>query len=184
MSGLHEFGLRGGRDREFAGHVYLHSDFARIAEARSAAQIEAAMRAFAWTTGFDRYGFVTIDDDYSTRDSCVTTFAMHNTPPEFEPWWDDHEFCKTDPVLQHCRRSGAPVVYGQDTYVNCGMGEKWSTKRHMIRCVSPPSFTCRATSISCRSRSPLSIHQSPFHRNFPSIRCVHLRFSRTSSFNS
>ena len=43
MSRSHEFRSHGGNDLEFAGQAYLHSDFARIAQARSAAQIETAM---------------------------------------------------------------------------------------------------------------------------------------------
>jgi DNA-binding CsgD family transcriptional regulator len=140
MSRSHEFRSHGGNDLEFAGQAYLHSDFARIAQARSAAQIETAMQAFAQTTGFDRYGFVTIDDDYSTRDSCVTTFAMHNTPPEFEPWWEDHGVLHDRPCPAALQTIGRPVVYGQDTYVSSGMGEKWEHQ-------APYGFACGVAAV-------------------------------------
>ena len=125
MSGLHDFGVRGGTTPDFDHPKFLHEDFARIAEARSAEEIKTAMQVFARATGFDRYGVLTIDDDYSSSESCVTTFAMHNTPADFANVWEDADLCKIDPVLKHCRQSGTPMTYGQDTYVQSGMGEKW-----------------------------------------------------------
>ncbi len=83
------------------------------------------MQDFARATGFDRYGVLTIDDDYSSSESCITTFAVHNTPSDFANVWEDTDLCRIDPVLRRCRQSGTPLVYGQDTYVKAGMGEKW-----------------------------------------------------------
>lgn len=125
MSGLHDFGAHVGTALDFDHPKFLHEDFACIAGARDAAEIESAVQDFARATGFDRYGVLTIDDDYSSSESCITTFAVHNTPSEFANVWDDCGLCRMDPVLRHCRQSGTPLVYGQDTYVKAGMGEKW-----------------------------------------------------------
>jgi hypothetical protein len=92
-----------------------YGDFAQIAEARDAEGIESAVRGFARTTGFERYTVVMIDDDYSTPDSCITTYKMHNAPTAYAETWDDRELGRADPVLKHCKLSGAPLAYGQET---------------------------------------------------------------------
>ena len=125
MSGLHDYGVRNGTALVLDHPKILHQDFSRIAEARDVEGIEAAMREFVWATGFDRYAVVTIDHDCSRSGDYAAAYAIHNTPTEYAEQWDDRERGKTDPVLQHCKLSGTPLAYGQDTYVKSGMGERW-----------------------------------------------------------
>jgi len=128
MAALHDFGARVSTARDLFHPVMLHADFAKIAEARDAVSIEAAVQEFVRATGFDRYAVVIMDDDFSSTDSGVATHWIDNTPAEFEGEWSDPSLTKTDPVLVHCKSSGEPAAYGQEVYVRRGLGARWESQ--------------------------------------------------------
>ncbi len=35
------------------------------------------------------------------------------------------ELARRDPVMQHCKHHGTPIVWGQQTYVSADLGERW-----------------------------------------------------------
>lgn len=107
------------------GKSLLNDEFMSVIGAHDRRALDTAIRAFTSTLGFDRYNVCVIHDDFSSEDSCLTVSMLHNTPPEYFREWVAYEAGRVDPVMQHCKRSSAPIVYGQDTYVSAGAAEKW-----------------------------------------------------------
>ena len=103
----------------------LDAEFLPILGARDDQALEVAIRHFTVNAGFDFYSMLVVHDDFSSADSLVHQSSLHNIPPEYLATWTDKKLGKVDPVLQHCKCSNAPIIYGQDTYVSTGASERW-----------------------------------------------------------
>ena len=77
---------------------------------------------FGRSMGFHTMGAMVITD-HSPHLS--ETQSVTNAPPGYMPTFDDHDGAKSDPVLQHCKRSSAPIVWDQRTYVSAGRMDFW-----------------------------------------------------------
>ena len=97
-------------------------DFMR---ARTPDEFRCAMVAAAADLGFGLFGAAVILE-HSPR---VTEFlSIHNAPAGYEAIFDDPMLSKWDPVAQHCKKSAAPIFWGQDTYVSDGVGDTWDSQ--------------------------------------------------------
>jgi DNA-binding CsgD family transcriptional regulator len=86
----------------------LDERFASVLAAKDAADFRARVLRFTKWLGFDLMNaFVAAD-----RPDGGTTF--HSV----ELGW-------SDPVMQHCKQSGTPILWGQSTYVEAGLPERW-----------------------------------------------------------
>ena len=69
-------------------------------------------------------GMVAFDQpDGSTRFDTV-----HNTPAGYVAVYSDPAYGRKDPVMQHCKLRGDPVVWDQSTYAQGGAIQKWETQ--------------------------------------------------------
>lgn len=60
------------------------------------------------------------------RDSSDTEFLyVDNTPEPYREASTDRDNARRDPVSQHCKHANVPIVWDQETYTSCGMGERW-----------------------------------------------------------
>ena len=107
------------------GTASFDDEFTRMSAVRDRVSLEAEVQGFASGLGFERYSVLVFHDDFSHNDSCVEIGSIHNAPTAYFQTWDSRSLAKVDPVNQHCKRSSAPAVYGQQTYVSIGSGEKW-----------------------------------------------------------
>lgn len=46
-------------------------------------------------------------------------------PSSYKPLYEDGSAGASDPVMQHCKRSGIPIVWNQQTYVSQQQGHRW-----------------------------------------------------------
>ena len=51
--------------------------------------------------------------------------SVENTPTAYREFTVDRNRAKRDPVAQHCKITGLPIIWDQSTYVNAGSGELW-----------------------------------------------------------
>jgi hypothetical protein len=56
---------------------------------------------------------------------CAFGKSLHNSPAEYLEAFDDRGAARVDPVMQHCKHSSTPIVYGQGAYVGANLGAKW-----------------------------------------------------------
>lgn len=52
-------------------------------------------------------------------------FTIDNAPLPYRQRIDDLSLAKVDPVSQHCKRRGVPIVWDQSTYVHVDQSELW-----------------------------------------------------------
>ncbi len=104
---------------------FLDDEMLNVVMARNADAFDASIRNFMWAAGFDRYSLIVMHDDFSSPTSGVVLTGLNNTPPEFLCEWGDIEGGRADPVMQQCKHTTAPIVYGQEAYVEAGAGAKW-----------------------------------------------------------
>ena len=77
---------------------------------------------FGRSMGFHTMGAMVITDHspHLSETQSITT-----APADYMPTFDDPNGAKLDPVLQHCKRSSAPIVWDQKTYVTAGRMDFW-----------------------------------------------------------
>lgn len=104
----------------------LRSDYLSVLEANSAPELLERIVRFADDLGFQRVGAAAILE----RPGEDLAFAsLDNMPPHYLERADDPERWSADPVAQHCRLSGVPIVWSQRTYVERGLGEQWEEQK-------------------------------------------------------
>ena len=50
---------------------------------------------------------------------------VDNTPEAFREAFESTYQGRRDPVMQHCKRAGTPIIWNQGTYAAVGQGERW-----------------------------------------------------------
>lgn len=104
---------------------FLSDEVLSVVAAQDSLALDGSIQSFMRGLGFERYSLALIHDDFSSPASGVVISGLNNTPAEFLSEWTDVDAGRGDPVMQQCRRSSAPIVYGQDTYVEAGVAAKW-----------------------------------------------------------
>ena len=103
----------------------LKEDFTSVMQASSRDELLAKIVGFTKRLGFDTVS-ATVVQDHANAESEFTT--IDNTPAAYRTQFDDFEKGRSDPVMQHCRRRGTPIIWNQQTYVAAGQGDKWEAQ--------------------------------------------------------
>ena len=77
---------------------------------------------FASDLGFETVCATTIVDHPLAEPEFIT---VDNTPEAFRDVFEDLQLGRRDPVLQHCKRASVPIIWDQQTYTDCGLGDMW-----------------------------------------------------------
>lgn len=105
----------------------LQGDYLSVLEARTEDEFRSTVIRFAHRLGFDTACAMVAVDRPSDKPEFL---AVHNTPVAYLQTFDDLEFARGDPVAQHCRRSGVPIIWSQKTYLDRGAIERWEHQAH------------------------------------------------------
>ncbi|MCE9661392.1 MAG: LuxR C-terminal-related transcriptional regulator [Burkholderiales bacterium] len=124
MSTPHDRAIAVDAAARLIGTSLVRDEFLNVTSAQDSLALELQVKNFVSSTGFDRYSVMLIRDDFSSSSSSIIVGQINNAPPEYVDY-DDREAAKVDPVMQYCKRSGAPIAYGQSTYIVAGLAEKW-----------------------------------------------------------
>ncbi len=100
----------------------LQGSYQAVLEAQTRDQFQREVVKFAQNMGFKTVAATTVFDRLSGPADFVT---VDNTPPEFREKFDSVERNTRDPVMQHCKYSGRPIIWDQSTYVKVNLGEQW-----------------------------------------------------------
>jgi DNA-binding CsgD family transcriptional regulator len=103
----------------------LQGGYLSILAAKSRDEFRLELVRFAKQLGFDTVSATAVFDRSSGDSEFIT---IDNTPAEYEAHFGDHNKNKRDPVMQHCKTKGVPILWGQSTYIDAGEAEIWETQ--------------------------------------------------------
>jgi DNA-binding CsgD family transcriptional regulator len=104
----------------------LHSEYLSVLEAKTSGDLLDHMVDFGQRLGFERVGAATVIERSGEEPRFV---CLDNMPRDYVPLADDAGRMKSDPVVQHCKRSSVPIVWSQETYARHGLGEQWEQQK-------------------------------------------------------
>lgn len=100
----------------------LSGGYSAVMQAQNRDEFRTEIVRFALGLGFDTVSAITVLDHGLNNSEFI---VVDNTPEAYLAWADNHNSAKRDPVMQHCKRRSVPIIWNQQTYVECGMGEQW-----------------------------------------------------------
>jgi DNA-binding CsgD family transcriptional regulator len=103
----------------------LHDDCRAVMEASNQEAFRHTLQGFARRLGFDLVSATTVVDQADGRPAF---FTVHNVPVGYLDTFVDPSAGRRDPVMQHCKHRGVPLVWGPDTYLAGGAMDLWETQ--------------------------------------------------------
>jgi DNA-binding CsgD family transcriptional regulator len=104
----------------------LQHGYLSVLEAKTLEELRQRIVSFGEGLGFERVGATAIVDNASGSPAFL---SVDNTPEAYAALADDGGRAARDPVVQHCKHSGVPIMWSQDTYTTCGLGSQWEEQR-------------------------------------------------------
>jgi hypothetical protein len=95
-----------------------------VSTAPTREEFQRVLVRFAQELGF---GMVAASAVYDRPCGNAEFVTAHNAPESYLPIFLSKGGA-FDPVMQHCKYSGLPIVWDQATYVRAGRGEQWETQ--------------------------------------------------------
>lgn len=105
-----------------ARHGLLDDRFTSVLGAKDVTEFRDQVLKFTKWLGFDLMNaFAAVDKAMGgTEFHCID-----NTPEGYRPTFENDDYSRRDPVLQHCKRFSTPIIWDQRTYVESDLIEKW-----------------------------------------------------------
>jgi DNA-binding CsgD family transcriptional regulator len=100
----------------------LLDEFVAVGGCQTQVELHEAVMRFMRHVEFDRMGAGAVVD--STMNESIVR-AIDNTPSGYRDAFEDIELGRRDPVMQHCKTSGLPIVWDRSTYIAAGCADKW-----------------------------------------------------------
>ncbi len=103
----------------------LEGGYQSVLQARDLDEFRREVVRFSNQLGFETVSATTIIDHLLGQTEFIT---VNNTPEAFTEAFKNAEFRGSDPVAQHCKKQSVPIIWGQETYVAAGLGERWESQ--------------------------------------------------------
>ena len=100
----------------------LESVFTSVLATRTRAEFKDELIGFTKHLGFETVAVTLVIDHFLGEAEFIT---VDNTPKAYIDTFSDRDDSRRDPVMQHCKQHSMPIIWGQDTYVRQGQGDKW-----------------------------------------------------------
>ena len=100
----------------------LQDSYQSVLEARDRDEFRSVVVKFAQNLGFNTVSAMSLLDRASGPAEFIT---VDNTPTSFLKIYTSSENARRDPVMQHCKISGRPIIWDQSTYLKTGHGDLW-----------------------------------------------------------
>jgi DNA-binding CsgD family transcriptional regulator len=105
--------------------VVIEPRFTSVLAARNREELRDEVVRFASHLGFDTVSAMTVID----RPSGATEFiTVDNMPEGYRGIFDNPANFGSDPVMQHCKARGVPIVWDQSTYVRSRQSARWESQ--------------------------------------------------------
>jgi DNA-binding CsgD family transcriptional regulator len=100
----------------------LPSGYTAVLTAQNQDEFRAEVLRFTQAMGFETMAAMAVVE----RGVGGTDFiSIHNAPDSYVNRALDVSVARRDPVMQHCKRQSVPIIWDQQTYVTCGLGDVW-----------------------------------------------------------
>ena len=103
----------------------LEGGYQSVLQARNLDEFRSEVVRFSNQLGFQTVSATTIIDHFLGETEFIT---VNNTPEAFTEAFKNAEFRGNDPVAQHCKKQSVPIIWGQQTYLAAGLGERWESQ--------------------------------------------------------
>lgn len=103
----------------------LQGSYQSVLEARNREEFRSEVVRFTKQLGFDTMAAVTIVDHQLGNTEFI---EIDNAPESWRDAMQDPQGGQLDPVMQHCKRHGVPIIWDQGTYVSAGQGAMWEAQ--------------------------------------------------------
>lgn len=100
----------------------LQGGYSEVFETSSRDEFQDELIAFANRLGFETVSATMVIDHMLGEAEFIT---VDNTPVAFRETFGNPKQGRVDPVMQHCKRRSVPIIWDQNTYVECGSGDMW-----------------------------------------------------------
>ncbi len=100
----------------------LQSDYLSVLGAADGQGFRQQVVSFVQRLGLEKVSAVMVVDHPPGESEF---FVVDNATPAYRSLMDDRDGARRDPVMQHCKQSGLPLVWGPSTYTSVGLGEVW-----------------------------------------------------------
>lgn len=100
----------------------LQDGFTSVLQVKTREELLSEIVAFTKRLGFETVNAMAVVDRF--RDD--PHFAwVDNTPMAYREAFEDLEYARRDPVMQHCKRASVPIIWDEKTYTSAGQGDRW-----------------------------------------------------------
>jgi len=98
----------------------LQDEFTSVLRVDQRDELLKHVVGFTRRLGFETVGAIVVID----RPCGETEFiCLDNAPEAYRGLFEDTNKGRRDPVAQHCKRQGVPIVWDQSAYTSAGLGE-------------------------------------------------------------
>jgi len=100
----------------------LQDEFTSALQVKNPDELLAEVVGFTQRLGFEKVGAMAVVDRVGGD---AAFFGVDNAPDSYRVLSDRKDYCRRDPVMQHCKRVNVPIAWNQATYTSVGEGAKW-----------------------------------------------------------
>ena len=100
----------------------LQGIYQSVLEVRDRDEFRSVVVKFAQNLGFNTVSAISFFDRVGEPAEFLT---VDNTPTAYLKIYTSAQNYRRDPVMQHCKNSGRPIVWNQSTYVKAGHEDLW-----------------------------------------------------------
>jgi DNA-binding CsgD family transcriptional regulator len=100
----------------------LPGGYSSVLQARDRDEFRNEVVRFTHRLGFKTVSAVTVVDHAAGHSEFI---SINNTPSAYSKSAGNPSSSRRDPVLQHCKRHGVPIIWDQATYVGAGQLDLW-----------------------------------------------------------
>jgi DNA-binding CsgD family transcriptional regulator len=109
----------------------LESGFTSVLKTRNRDEFQNEVVSFTKRLGFETVSATVVIDHLLGEAEFIT---VDNTPRGYREIFEDPNKCRSDPVMQHCKRQSVPIIWDQATYAEKGAGEMWEVQARFGYC--------------------------------------------------
>jgi len=115
----------------------LREDFTKVQRVADAKSLLIETVRFNRALGFETVSATVVVDHFCSETDFI---SIDSVPVSYRPLLEDRDEAKRDPVSQHCRPSGVPIVWGREVYAFLPSGTQ---NRRISRRVNSKPFVGR-----------------------------------------
>lgn len=109
----------------------LQDSYQSVLEVRNRDEFQVAIVKFAQNLGFNTVSAIAVFDHLLGHSDFI---PVNNTPAAYVKQCETFENGRRDPVMQHCKASGRPIIWDQSTYLQSGHGDMWEQQASFGYC--------------------------------------------------